>query len=226
MIDIDHIAVLRMKAGEHDDAACGGDDRRAGIGEEVDAFVHRYLPGERIDALAEPRGIERRAHRQHRRHELFLHRLLEELRFQHAQHVVLVFQLTRELDQAGAEVTERQVLRRQLRRRGAAEAGCLADAQIARAGERREPVAERVEARELRLHVAELGRHRIEVLLHEGAATFGFGFVRGEHQALQRRQWHLGGITQRDPIDRRGRGEHQQQQNGCARHEVHCGQRD
>jgi len=59
----------------------------------------------------------------------------------------------------------------------------------------------------------------------ETSAALGFGFVRGEHQALQRRQRHLGGITQRDPVDRRGRAEHQQQQNGCARHEVHGGQR-
>ena len=95
VIDVDHVAVLRMEAGEDDDAAGGGNDLRAGFGEEIDSFVHRQLAGERIDPLAEAGGVVGRPHRKHRRHELFLHRLLEELRLQHPKRVVLVFELAR-----------------------------------------------------------------------------------------------------------------------------------
>src|SRR5262245_45440333 len=53
VVDVDHVAILRMEAREDDDARGGGVHRRAVVGEEVDAFVHRPLAGERIDAAAE-----------------------------------------------------------------------------------------------------------------------------------------------------------------------------
>ena len=117
-------------------------------------------------------------------------------------------------------------MRRHLRRRGAAETGCLGDAQLAYAGERGEPLAERVEPRQLRLHLTELGGHRVEVLLHEGAAALGFAFLGCEHQPLQRGQRYLGSVAQGDPVDRRRGTQHEQQQNGAARHEMHGGQGD
>src|SRR3989442_13180625 len=106
VIDVDDIAVLRVEAGELHHARCRGDDRRAGIGEEVDAFVQRPLPGERVDALAESGSVVGRRYRQHRRHEFLLHRLLEELRFQHAEHVIAAFHLLRKRKQLLVEVGE------------------------------------------------------------------------------------------------------------------------
>src|SRR5688572_11834956 len=211
VIDVDHVAVLGMEAGENHYAAGGGDDRRAVFGDEVDAFVHRPLPVERVDAPAEARGVVRRAYRHHRWDHLLLHRLLEELRFEHAEHVIAALDLAREHQQLLAELAERQVLRRQHGRRGAAQAGRLGAAELLRAnaGERRQALAEGVHAREVGLHLAQLHRHRIQVLLQEHALALGFGFLGGGNQLLQHRQAHLGGIAQRQPVERGGRAEQQ-----------------
>jgi len=40
---------LRVEAGELDDAARRRRHCRADVGEEIDAFVHRQLAGERVD---------------------------------------------------------------------------------------------------------------------------------------------------------------------------------
>ena len=181
VIDVDHVAVLGMKAGENDYAAGGSDDRRAVVGDEVDAFVHRPLAVERIDAPAEARGVVGRAHRHHGRDHLLLHRLLEQLRLQHAEHVVAALDLAREHQQLLAELAERQVLRRQQRRRAAAQTRRLGGAEFLRldAGEGRQALAERVHAGEVRLHLAQLHRHRIQVLLEEHALTLGLRLLRG-----------------------------------------------
>ena len=112
--------------------------------------------------------------------------MLEELRLEHTEHIVAVFNLARELEQLLAEVAERQILRWHERRRSAAEAGCFREADVAHAGERGDALAKRVEPGELRLHLAQLDRHRIQILLHECAAVLGFGLLRRGHQAMQR----------------------------------------
>src|SRR2546426_8164274 len=108
VIDVDHVAVLRMEAGEHDYAGGGGGDRRATVGEKIDALVHRPLPCKRIHAPPIGRGVIRRLDRHHRRDHLFLHRLLEELRFEHAHHVVAALDVARERGKLVAEFGERQ----------------------------------------------------------------------------------------------------------------------
>src|SRR5687767_2767274 len=50
MVDVDHVAVLRVKAGEYHHAVRGRDDGRSLLGQKVDAHVHRPLTGEGIDA--------------------------------------------------------------------------------------------------------------------------------------------------------------------------------
>src|SRR5688500_11350579 len=57
VVDVDHVAILRVEAGEDHHTAGGGDDRRAVVGDEVDAFMHRPLPVERIHAPAEARRV-------------------------------------------------------------------------------------------------------------------------------------------------------------------------
>src|SRR5688572_21798506 len=49
MVDVHHVAVLRVNAGENHDAVGCGHDGRAPVGQKIDAFVHGPLPGERID---------------------------------------------------------------------------------------------------------------------------------------------------------------------------------
>src|SRR3989454_804587 len=83
VIDVDDIAVLRVEARKLHHARRGVDDGRAGVGEEVDALVHRPLPVERIDPLAESGSVVRSGHGQHGRHEFLLHRLLEERSEEH-----------------------------------------------------------------------------------------------------------------------------------------------
>ena len=75
------------------------------------------------------------------------------------------------------------------------------------AGERGETLAQRVHARELRLHLPQLHGHRIEVLLQEHALALGFGLLRGGDQFLQRGQLDLGGVTQSEPVERGGGAE-------------------
>src|SRR5207247_63543 len=128
VIDVDHVAVLRMEAGEHDYAGGGGGDRRATVGEKIDALVHRPLPCKRIHAPPVGRGVIRRLDRHHRRDHLFLHRLLEELRFEHAHHVVAALDVARERGKLVAEFGERQVLRRHQGPRSTAQAGASAKA--------------------------------------------------------------------------------------------------
>ena len=115
--------------------------------------------------------------------------------------------MVRQRSELVAELGEREVLRRHEGRRRAAQAGGLGEAELLRAnaGERGEPLAERIQARELRLHLAELHRHGVQVLLHEGAATLGFGFLRRQHELLQHRDTDLGGIAQREPVQGDGR---------------------
>src|ERR1700694_3138686 len=112
VIDIDQVAVLRVEACKLHHACRRGDDGRAGVGKKIDAFVQRPLAGEGIDAAAEARGVVRGGPRQHGRHELLFHGLLEKLRFQHAEHVVAAFDLPRERNQLLVEVGERKILRR------------------------------------------------------------------------------------------------------------------
>ena len=57
MIDLDHITILRVEVGVDDHAARGRVDRRSVLGDEVDAFVERVLPAERIDAPAVVGGV-------------------------------------------------------------------------------------------------------------------------------------------------------------------------
>src|SRR5213592_95183 len=189
VIDVDDIAVLRVEARKLHHARRGVDDGRAGVGEEVDALVHRPLPVERIDPLAESGSVVRSGHGQHGRHEFLLHRLLEELRFQHAKHVIAAFHLPRERKQLLVEVGERKVLRRHERGGGAAESGSLGEAELLRPHprERGKTLPESIEARELGLHFSELDCHRVQVLLHEAARPLRLGFLGGEHQLLQHR---------------------------------------
>jgi hypothetical protein len=100
---------------------------------------------------------------------------------------------------------DREVLRRHHGRRRAAEARRRGEAEFTDTGAGREPVAQGIEARQLRLHLAELDGHGIEVLLDEGATAVGFGLLRREHQALQRRRTDLGGVAQREPVEARRR---------------------
>ena len=79
------------------------------------------------------------------------------------------------------------------------------------AGQRRQALAQRIHARELRLHLAELDRHRVQVLLQEHALALGFGLLGGGDELLQGRQANLGGVAQREPVKRSGRTEQQQQ---------------
>jgi len=137
-----------------------------------------------------------------------------------AQHVIAVFELPRELEQLLAEIAEREVLRRHQRRRGAAEARCLHQADVADTGERRKALAKRIQARKLRLHLAQLYRHGVQVLLHESAAALGLGFLRGEHQAVQGRQRHVGRIAQAQPIGGSGGAADHQEENQRARQQV------
>src|SRR5512139_458081 len=55
VIDLDHPTILGVEARVDHLAARGGEDRRAGLGREVDALVERALARERVDPCAEIR---------------------------------------------------------------------------------------------------------------------------------------------------------------------------
>ncbi len=188
--------------------------------------MHRPLAVERVDALAEARGAVGRLDRHHGRHHLLLDRLLEELRLQHAEHVVAVLDLARQQRELLAEVRDGEVLRRHQRRRGAAEPGGLGEAEILDAGKRGKALAQGVETRQLRLHLAELHRHRVEVLLHEGARAFGFRLLRGKDESLQRREGHFGRIAQSEPVQPGRCAQHHGEREQRAPDQVTQGQAD
>src|SRR3954469_23508675 len=103
VIEVDHVAVLRMKAGELDDPAGRGNHRRAEVGKEIDPLMHRPLSTEGIDPPAKAGGVERCADRREGRGELLLHSLLEELRLEHAHHIVAGLDLARQQRELVAE---------------------------------------------------------------------------------------------------------------------------
>ena len=90
MVDVDHVAVLRMEAGELHHAAGRRHHRRTDVGEEIDAFVHRPLAGERIDAAAKARSLKGASTGIMVGISFFFTALLEKLRLEHAEHVVAV----------------------------------------------------------------------------------------------------------------------------------------
>jgi hypothetical protein len=78
-----------------------------------------------------------------------------------------------------AEFRQRQILRRQRRGLGTAQAGRFAEAELLRAdpGQRGQAVSQSIEPRELGLHLAQFHGHRVEVLLHELARALGFALL-------------------------------------------------
>jgi hypothetical protein len=111
--------------------------------------VHRPLAGERIDPPPEARGVVRRLHRHHRGQHPFLHRLLEHLRLEHAQHVGAGLDVARQSTESLSlnSASERFCGGISVGGR-AAEARRLGKAEFLRpeARERRQALAERVEA--------------------------------------------------------------------------------
>ncbi len=139
MVEIDHVTVLWVITGELDDAASGGDHRRAGVGDKIDAFMHRMLSADRIDAHAKARRIEMRLDRQHRRQQLLVHRVQEQLRIQRAQQVRSLLDVARHGSDALRQLRQRKVLRRDGARLRRTHAGCVRKAEILRqdVGQRR-----------------------------------------------------------------------------------------
>src|SRR6266498_1575349 len=68
-VEPDHLTILRMNVREDDLAARGRDDRGAGLGGKVQAFVKTLLARERIDAPAVARRKPAAVYRGERRQE-------------------------------------------------------------------------------------------------------------------------------------------------------------
>ena len=170
--------------------------------------MHRPLAGKRIDAAAEARGVVRRLHRHaSSAASVFFTACSKSCASSTPSMSVRVSTLAREHRELVAELGEREVLRRHQGRGRAAQARRFGKAEFLRpeAGERRQALAQRVQARELRLHLAQLDRHRVEVLLHEGAVALGFGLAAPRESAAAAPGCGLGGVAQRQPVQAHGR---------------------
>ena len=176
VVDLDHFTILRVPARGDDLAARGGDDRRAGVGREVDAFVERLLPGERIDAVAEVRRKPAVDDRRQRRQELAVGRVLRRAaprarpagrsarrpgaRASRAARRIRCTESLRDGSDDSAPPRAgslRRLQRRQLLRLQSGDLG--------------ETLAEAVEAQHLRLQLAQAHRHRVEMALRRSPAS-------------------------------------------------------
>src|SRR5437762_991631 len=66
MVDFHELAVLGVHGREQDLAACGRDDRRAGLGGKIDAVMKCMMSGEGVDPVTEIRREPRIDDRQSR----------------------------------------------------------------------------------------------------------------------------------------------------------------
>ena len=82
VVDVDHVAEFRMVFGGSHHAAGGGDHRRAGLGVEIDAFVHGAHPGDGVRPVAEAGADHRLLDRQGGGQQAILDPLLEKARFE------------------------------------------------------------------------------------------------------------------------------------------------
>ena len=193
------------------------------LGDEVDAFVHRHLAGDRIDPPAEARRVPAaERHRQRGRRQLLLHARVEQLRFEHAVEVGAGLGVAGEEVELAAEVAEREIVHRHRNERRAAAPGNLAEPEVARpdAGDGREALAERVEAHQLRLHLAELDRHRVQVLPQEVLRALRLRLLGGQHQRLQQRELELGGVAHAEVGDQEHQYDEAGNEAGRAQHQV------
>ena len=71
------------------------------------------------------------------------------------------------------------------------------------AGDLGQTLAQSVEAHHLRLEVAEAQRHRVQMTLDDLLRLLRLLALVGEHDRLQPRMMHRGGVTQRDEVERR-----------------------
>src|SRR6266511_3260367 len=119
MVDLDHLTILRMNVREDDFAARGRDDRGAGLGGKVQAFVKTLLARERIDAPAVARRKPAAVYRGERRQEFLIDRAADEQRLEYPELIGSLFDLTRQCSEQPAELVDRQFMRQRWRRTAA-----------------------------------------------------------------------------------------------------------
>ena len=194
VVDIDHVAILSMNFGNNDQAAGRRVNGCTGVDQKIDALVHGVLSGNRIDAPAEAGGIPMDVDRFDRGHELFFHLGVEQLVFEDTHVVVTVFHMLGKRVELPGEIVHGQVLHRDGGGQRAAATRGLAHAELLRfdARERRQALAQRIQAHQLRLHLAQPDRHRVQILAHEVLGIPGLLFLRRQQQRLHQRQFDLG----------------------------------
>ena len=201
------------------------DHRRPDVRREVDAFVKRALSGERIDAPAEVRRMPDLGDRRQRRQELPLGRFLQQQGLQDAELVGAQVELAGDALEQAREFGQREVARRQGRRRAAPSrhgAGRQSARQVLRLQPRRlrEALAQAVEPRHLRLQFTQADCHRVQMPLHALLHPLRLLALVGQHDRLQPGVFDRGRPSERREIESQGKDDEQRAQRDAARRPV------
>jgi hypothetical protein len=226
VIDLDQVAVLGMALGGDHDAGGGGDDRGAGVGDEIDAFVKGLLAGEGIDAPAEAGGVPLRLDRQGGRQLVLLHPLVHQFGLDQAKVVALRFELAGELVELALQVFRGQRTGRGDQRAALAGLVDRLGLRLLDAGELPQALAEGIEAHQLGLQLAQAHRHGVEVLAQELLRLLSLLLAHAHQQALQEGQAHLRGVAHGEVGKQRGYGQHGQHEAGHRQRQVAGGDRN
>src|SRR6266487_2806542 len=225
VVNLDQKTVLGMWPRVDHHAASRSENRSPDIPGEIHAFVHCEHAVKGVDAPAVAGGAPPRVDWRNRRHELLLHLGVEQLRLEDPEGVAPVFHLPGKLVEVPVEFRHREILRWDARHRATA-AGRHVEPKYpglqARKG--RQAFAERVQAHELGLHLAELHRHGVQIFSQEFFRFAPLRFLRRRNQRVEQRELDLVGMAHRDPEEPEREAEYEQCHEYDAGNQVPVGQ--
>src|SRR5690606_36952071 len=171
VIDLDELAVAVPGAGPDDDARRDSHDLAAGAAGEVDALVERAAAGERVRSLTEARGDVSGGDRAADRPDLVRELAVEQEILEHIELARAVPELLRQAVQRAQDAAQIELVGVREELLGPAERGRRREVEFAvvEAGHLRQPRPERIEPHDVRVHLAEAQRERVDALLEAAA---------------------------------------------------------